>query len=129
VALNKTASTDSFQPPNTASKGNDGSTLTRWSAANANLGHWWLVDLGAVYHLTSSQVMWQNIGQVYKYKVEISTDNINWTMAVDKTNNTSTAQTQTDNFTATARYVRITVTGLQSGTTASFFEFRVFGYP
>jgi len=48
---------------------------------------------------------------------------------VDKTNNTSTAQTQTDNFTATARYVRITVTGLPTSPTtwASFYEFRVFG--
>lgn len=50
-----------------------------------------------------------------------------WTLKVDKTNNTSTAQTQTDNFTATARYVRITVTGLASWCWASFWEFRVFG--
>jgi hypothetical protein len=48
---------------------------------------------------------------------------------VDKTNNTSTARTQRDNFTANARYVRITVTGLPISpvTWASFWEFRVFG--
>jgi len=40
-----------------------------------------------------------------------------------------TAHTQRDAFTATARYVRITVTGLQTSpaTWASFFEFRVIG--
>ena len=49
-------------------------------------------------------------------------------MASDKTANTNAAQTQTDTFSVTARYVRITVTTLpDSSTWASFFEFRVFG--
>jgi len=85
------------------------------------------VDLGAVYNLTATEVMWEFSGRVYKYKVEVSTDNTNWTLVVDKTNNTSTAQTQRDNFAAAARYVRITVTGLQTSSWASFWEFRVFG--
>ena len=33
----------------------------------------------------------------------------------------------TDNFKATARYVRFTVTGISNGQWASFYEFRVFG--
>jgi hypothetical protein len=75
--------------------------------------------------------VWQYNGRLYKYKVEVSTNNVNWTLVADKTNNTSTALTQTDNFSTTARYVRITVTGLQSSpaTWASFYEFRVLGYP
>jgi beta-glucanase (GH16 family) len=127
VAQGKTASADSQQSNNTAAKGNDGSTTTRWCANNGNLNHWWKVDLGSSYNLSSSEVMWEYNGRIYKYKVEISSDNTNWTLKVDKTNNTSTAQTQTDPFSGTARYVRITVTGLASGTWASFFEFRVFG--
>lgn len=127
LALNKPASADSFQTANPIASGNDGSTTTRWCANDGNLNHWWKVDLGASHALTGSEVMWEFSGRVYKYKVEVSTDNTNWTLVVDKTNNTSTAQTQTDNFTATARYVRITVTGLASATWASFFEFRVFG--
>ena len=71
--------------------------------------------------------MWEFAGRVYKYKVETSTDNVNWILRVDKTNNTSTAQIQTTPFTAAARYVRITVTGVESTCYASFFEFRVFG--
>jgi beta-glucanase (GH16 family) len=125
IAQGKTASADSSETANPAARGNDGNTTTRWCAANGNTGHWWKVDLGASYNLSGSEVMWE-FARNYKYKVEVSTDNTTWTLKVDKTANTSTAQTQTDNFTATARYVRITVTGLASGTWASFFEFRVF---
>jgi hypothetical protein len=128
IAQGKTASADSSQAANPVASGNDGSTTTRWCAADGNLNHWWKVDLGASYALSGSEVMWEKSGLVYKYKVEVSTDNTNWTLKVDKTANTSTAQTQNDPFTATARYVRITVTGLSTSPVAwaSFFEFRVF---
>ncbi len=128
LALGKTVTSDSAQSANPATNGNDGNTSTRWCAANGNTGHWWTVDLGASYSLTGSEVMWE-FARNYKYKVEVSANNTNWTMVVDKTATTSTAQTQNDPFTATARYVRITVTGLTTSPTtwASFFEFRVFG--
>jgi hypothetical protein len=128
LALSGTASADSTQNPNFPSRGNDGNTSTRWSAADSGLNHWWQVDLGAIRTLTSSQVMWQNSGVVYKYKIEVSTNGTTWTQVVDKTNNTSTAQTQTDTFSASGRFVRITVTGLPFGSSASFFEFQALGY-
>jgi len=129
LALNKTAtaSGEETSKGNTAAKGNDGNTSTRWCAANGNTGQWWKVDLGQNYSLTGTEVMWEFSGRVYKYKIEVSTDNTNWTLVVDRTNNTSTAQTQSHSFSATARYVRITVTGLPANTWASFWEFRVFG--
>ena len=68
-------------------------------------------------------------GVAYQYKIETSKDNTNWTLKVDKTNNTSTEQVQTDYFTDNARYVRITVTGLPSGTYASIYDLKVFGDP
>jgi PKD repeat protein len=126
LALKKPATADSSQWGRSPAYGNDGNTATRWCAANGNLNHWWKVDLGAIYSLTGTEVMWE-FARNYKYKVEVSTDNISWTLVVDKTKNTSSAQTQKDNFTATARYIRITVTGLPSFTWASFYEFRVFG--
>jgi hypothetical protein len=127
LAQGKTASADSSQTANPAANGNDGNTSTRWCANDANANHWWKVDLGASYALTGSQVMWE-FAKNYKYKVEVSTDNTTWTMASDKTASTNAAQTQTDSFSVTARYVRITVTTLpDTNTWASFFEFRVFG--
>jgi hypothetical protein len=127
IAQGKTASADSSQTANPAANGNDGSISTRWCAANGSTGHWWKVDLGTSQALSGSEVMWE-FARNYRYKVEVSTDNVNWTLKVDKTASTSTAQTQTDAFTATARYVRITVTGLPISPTtwASFYEFRVF---
>lgn len=127
LALNKTASADSEQAVNPAVNGNDGITTSRWCAIDSSLNHWWKVDLGSSYNLSGSEVVWEKSGVVYKYKIETSADNATWTLKVDKTNNTSTAQTQADSFTGTARYVRITVTGLATGSWASFYEFRVFG--
>jgi len=126
IALGKTATADSSQSGNGPGNAVDGSTTTRWCAADGNLNHWWKVDLGSVYNITGTEVMWEFSGRVYGYKIEVSTDNTNWTLVVNKTNNTSTAQVQSDSFNATARYVRITVTSLQDRTWASFYEFRVF---
>lgn len=132
LALNKTATASSSESSygRGPEKGNDGDTGTRWCAIDGTVPQWWKVDLGASYNLTGTEVMWEFGGRVYKYKVEVSADNTNWTLKVDKTNATSTEQIQTDNFTANSvRYVRITITGLPATppTYASFYEFRVFG--
>jgi len=128
IALNKYSVSDSQQSENTASKGNDGNTSTLWCAADGSFNHWWTVDLGAVNNISGSEVTWEQIGKVYKYKVEVSADNTNWTLKVDKTSNTVTQQIQTDSYSANAvRFVRITITGMQSGCWASFSEFKVFG--
>lgn len=128
LALGKTVTTDGAQAANPAANAVDGSTTTRWCAANGSTGHWLTVDLGSSRNLTGSEVMWE-FARNYKYKVEVSTDNVNWTLKVDKTASTNITQTQTDSFTAMARYVRITVTGLTASPTtwASLYEFRVFG--
>jgi hypothetical protein len=126
LALNKTASADSSQSGNGAANGNDGNTSTRWCANDGNTGHWWKVDLGTSANITDTQVIWESSG-AYQYKIDVSTDNSTWTNKADKSGNTTAAQIMSDTFTATARYVRITVTGLPSGKWASLFEFSVFG--
>ena len=129
LANGKTASADSSQSSNPASNGNDGdASSTLWCAADSSTGHWWEVDLGSVRNITNTSVTWEKPNLVYKYKIEVSTDNSNWITKVDNTGSTSKMQTQFDNFTASARYVRITVTGMPSNSSASFYEFRVLGY-
>ena len=112
---------------NLATSANDGSIYSYWVAADGNPGHSWSVDLGSIINLTGSQVVWLTSGNAYKYKIEVSSDSINWLLTADKTNSTVTSQTETDNFIASARYVKITITG---GTTninkAGFSEFRLF---
>jgi hypothetical protein len=131
LALNKLATADSEQTSrgNTANKGNDGNTSTRWCANDGRLNHWWKVDLGALYTLTSTKVRFES-ARNYRYKIEVSTDNINWTLVVNQTMTTSSAQTRQDSFSAiSARYVRITYTGLPlyPMTWASHYEFEVYG--
>ncbi len=129
IASKKSSSSDSEESSkgNTADKGNDGDLNTRWCANDGNANHWWKTDLGSIYNIVGTEVTWEFDGRDYKYIVEASKDNSVWTTAVDKRNNTSTAQTQQDIFTSVpARYVRITVTGLPSGSWASFWEFKVF---
>jgi hypothetical protein len=70
--------------------------------------------------------MWEKAGNAYLYKIETSTDNLNWTMVVDNTVSASTSQTQTLNFSSLARYVRITVTGGLATYWASINEFKLF---
>ncbi|MDB6018240.1 MAG: Coagulation factor 5/8 type domain protein [Pedosphaera sp.] len=110
---------------NWATNGNDGSLSTRWAANDNLFPHWWRVDLGTNCNLSSVTIDWYGTGgRSYQYKIEVSTNDLNYVTAVDQTGNTSTANT----FTATARYVRITVTGVvPSGGNASFYECLVYG--
>jgi len=102
-------------------------STTRWCACDGNTGHWWKVDLGSAQNLTGSEITWEMGGHVYRYSVETSADNTNWTLSADKTSNTSSAQVQADNFTANGvRYIRVTVTGLDAVCWASFYDCKVF---
>lgn len=126
IAVGKSSVSDSQQGNNPTSAGNDGNNSTRWCANDSNTGHWWKVDLGANHNITGTEIYWEH-ESAYQYKIETSTDNSIWKLSANKTSNSISLQTMDDNFTETARYIRITVTGgLNDGNWASFFEFRVF---
>jgi F5/8 type C domain/Glycosyl hydrolases family 43 len=127
LSQGKTVTTDANNPAFAPSNGNDGHTASRWAGANGNAGHWWTVDLGKDYRLTNSIVMWEKLGIVYKYRIETSRNNSQWKTVVDRTNNTLITQTQGSDFIDTARYVRITITGLATNVLPSFYEFQVLG--
>lgn len=127
IAAGKPAVADGSEPGHPANAGNDGNIMSRWCAKDGQAGHWWKVDLGDIYaNLAGTEVYWEAAG-VYRYKIDVSTDNKSWTTVVDKTRNTFALGLTDDNFHAPARYVRITITGVPSGLWASFYEFRVFG--
>jgi F5/8 type C domain len=126
LALNKPAFASSQESQHPVQFGNDGNNQTRWCAANANVPQWWKVDLGTATIITNTQVIWER-GGVHQYKIETSPDNVKWTTAVNETTNANAANMSTDHFSASARYVRIVVTGLPRGSWASFFEFQAFG--
>src|SRR5579859_6849718 len=127
LSQGKAATASSFQAGNVVANGNDGNTTTtRWAASGGTFPQWWRVDLGASQSLTQAVTDWYNAStRSFKYKIEVSSDDVNYSTVVDKTGNTNTGNS-TDNFSATGRYVRITVTGASAGW-ASFYEFQVFG--
>ncbi len=127
LALNKPATCSTQEDANPVEHGNDGDYSTRWCASNGNNNQWWKVDLGAVYNLTYYRVTWEHT-EAYKFMIEVSPDNENWTVQIDKRNNTVVDNTQKGAFSAqNVRYVRITVTENPSWYWSSFYEFEVYG--
>ncbi|MBC8134068.1 MAG: discoidin domain-containing protein, partial [Deltaproteobacteria bacterium] len=128
LALGQPATATSFQVGNIVANGNDASLTSRWAAVNGTFPQSWQVDLGPGKVLSRVDIMWLNpTTRAYRYRIETSTDDINYTPAFDNTGNTTNGNTS-NNITATARYVRITVTGSSSGGFASFFDVKVFGH-
>ena len=128
VALNKpsTASTmsDAAHAP---AYGNDGDTNTLWIAWGGDAGNWWQVDLGQMYAVTGSELTFESGGHQWNYQIQISLDQTNWTTVADNSTNNDTAQVQTANFTATARYIRVVFGQAPDSLWTAFLEFRVFG--
>ena len=124
-----TASSEETGKGNSAAKAVDSSTSTRWCANNGNAGHWLKVDLGSTRSITGARIAWELDATNYRYRIEGSTDNTTWTTLTDRTATTSTSQVQVAVFTAQARYVRVTVTGLPAGAWASVRTFEVYDRP
>lgn len=128
VSYGKTTTASSEASPEyAADKGNDASLSKRWCASDGSFPQWWMVDLGVPHNLVGSEIKWEFGGINYHYKIEASKDGETWTTVRDKTKNTETSQLQNDNFNITARYVRVTVTGVeQEHHWASFYEYTLF---
>ena len=84
--------------------------------------------MGASHSLTNTTINWFNSSSVaYKYIIEVSTNDSTYTTVVDKSGNTSFGDTS-DNYVATGRYQRITVSGKScANCPTSIFECKVFG--
>ncbi|MFJ2814858.1 discoidin domain-containing protein [Streptomyces sp. NPDC087294] len=89
----------------------DGDRATRW-ASDWSDDQWWQVDLGATHRVGRVTLDWER-AYGKEYRVELSTDGVNWTTAWSTT--AGDGGLDTARFTGTpARYVR--VHGLQRGT-------------
>jgi F5/8 type C domain len=95
---------------------------------------------GAGHALSRLEILWEypsgaNPSAYYLYTVSVSDDRLSFTQVIDKSANNESTADQVVLFPAatSARYVRITVTGLppplgpNSPYWASFFELHVFG--
>lgn len=128
IAAGRSATASSQEPGNPASNAVDSSTATRWCASSGSAGQWLKVDLGAAKSVTGARIAWES-GVDYLYRVEGSTDNASWATLADFTATPLAGQVQSVAFTAQVRYIRVTVTGLPSGSWASIRSLQVFDRP
>ncbi|KAA2264219.1 alpha-fucosidase [Solihabitans fulvus] len=131
VARRKLTTSDSEESShgNLAGQATDGDTATRWCAADGNTGHWLRVDLGGPTALTGIRIAWEFPNRTYRYRVDGSVDGGAWSTLVDRVNNTDTSQVHTLPCTGVARYLRVTVTGLDAGCWASIRSCEAFDRP
>ena len=91
----------------------DGDPTTAW-AANDNLAHWLMVDLGKVYELEKLVVRFWKSGE-HRFRVEISNDNATWRTLLEKSLKPKTIETTELTTDASARFLRLWYLGSESG--------------
>jgi hypothetical protein len=130
VALNRVGATaSSTAGTNTAALAVDGSTGTRWESASADPQSI-TVDLGQNRYVSQVVLDWET-ASAKDYVIELSTDNVNWSLAKTVSNATSVNH-RIDTLTGlagslVARYVRMRGTTRTTGWGYSLWDFAVYG--
>ncbi|RTE01410.1 S-layer homology domain-containing protein [Paenibacillus whitsoniae] len=106
----------------------DGFIGTKWLASSTQLPQWLTVDLAQSVHISRVETVFEHVGSSYAYKLETSTDGINWQMFADRSSNTAVNfPFYTDTGDASARFIRLTVVGVGSpGDRAGVYDLRVY---
>jgi beta-galactosidase len=115
-------------PGHNAGLGNDGNPATFWQAQDAAPDPWWQVDLERVIAVSQTRIGFPSQGN-YRYRIELSTDQVHWTPGVDQTRTLSVDKSRTDAVVpaVTGRFVRVTFAGLPAGKLAALTEIEIVG--
>ncbi len=125
ISQGRPATASSRERGNHEEKANNGVPGDRWTAASNDYPQWWRVDLGEVMPLARVETDWfDDGGRSYQYLIEVSDNDIDYTVAADRTDNT-TGGTTVDPLDLSARYLRVTVVGASHGW-AAIQECRVY---
>lgn len=105
----------------------DDNNGTLWKAANSNTPQWLMVDLGKVQNLKRVMMQFEYPTFYYQYKLEVSIDGRHWTLFSDRTANRRCGSPMIDDNNATARYVKLTVTGTEkSGMIPAVWNLKIY---
>ncbi|GGD62201.1 hypothetical protein GCM10010911_20130 [Paenibacillus nasutitermitis] len=108
----------------TANKAFDSNVNTKWAAKDNTFPQKLYIDLKQ--NTTLSKVdTYFDYSDIWNYKIEGSTDGVNYTVLANNVSGKS-GQQVTDTTNATARYVRITITGNSLNSAAAIKEFKVY---
>jgi hypothetical protein len=125
IALNKTATSSTNIGGNTASAAFDGNEGTRWESVFSDQ-QWVSVDLGTSYKVTGIKLNWE-VAAGKDYKIQVSSDNINWVDSYTKTGGVGGVENITFSTPTEGRYVRMNGSTRTTPYGFSIWEFNVYG--
>lgn len=125
LALGKSVYASSYENSGTVpANAVDGDSSTRWGSEFAD-NQYIVVDLGAEYVLTRAEIEWNADAYATAYRVEVSTDDDEWTAVA--TESASTGGTRSHSFKAAGRYVRIYCLSRYNAYGSCINELKVYG--
>ena len=105
----------------------DDNNATLWRPADNKMGHTLTIDLGKPQPVRRIATQFQYATWYYQYLFETSTDGTTWTTFADRRDNTRWGSPMIDRGEARARYVRLTITGVQKpGIFGAVWNIKVF---
>lgn len=112
-----------------SSLANDGNPDTAWLAADQKPGAWWMLALEAAYDVTSVELTFPVEGN-YRYRIEASTDAVEWTTIVNQSDTESVDRRRlaTGNFGKSVAFIRVVFNGLPKGAAAGIADIVVGGH-
>ena len=117
LAYGKLVTSKSEQSGNFRKHLTDGLLNTQYCPSGSQVDEWVTVDLAALQHVRAIRPHWEKPKDiVYKYIVESSADNENWTRIVDDSNNEEPGAIRAHKVDAPdTRYLRTTFLGASNG--------------
>ncbi|HXK16942.1 MAG TPA: discoidin domain-containing protein, partial [Polyangiaceae bacterium] len=111
---------------NTANKAFDNDTSTRWESTQGVDPQWLSVDLGSAKSINGVGIQWEN-ASARDYTIQVSTDNVAWTVVSTQANLGGGGRTDTISFpTTSARYVKMNGTVRTTSYGYSIYEMNVY---
>ncbi|WP_461631430.1 family 43 glycosylhydrolase [Labilibaculum euxinus] len=98
--------------PEYATDNNNG---TMWKAASSTYPQSLVVDLGKKVKVARVMTQFEYSTFYYQYRIECSSDSINWFLFSDRTNNRQSGSPMIDDNNVNTRYVKLMVTGAEKG--------------
>ncbi len=105
----------------------DDNNGTMWKAADATFPQSLVVDLGKATDIRRVMTQFEYPTFYYQYRIDTSTDSLNWMPFADRTANRASGSPMIDDGQAVARYLRLTVTGAEkTGMFAAIWNLKVY---
>ena len=105
----------------------DNDNATMWKAADNTFPQSLTVDLGEEKDIKRIATQFEFSPYYYQYKIEYSTDNTNWEVYADRSENRTPGSPMIDDNDVSARYLKLTVLGTeQTGTFAAVWNMKVY---